>query len=340
MIARQKCRLFIISVSIYISWPTDVAIAPTSGYRLSFSMDAATFLKPVFCISLCSINAPSALVCRLDDDQDSVPEPTPGRGTNVCLRVTHVYESHPSPRTSRVSHGTRHIPPTRVSSVCRRVTTCNLGHVTPCVWSTVRTAFHPPSCCSMRGLHVVTRRHMLCAHEWVESRSNGVPHGVCDVLHVVTRRHTYGKQSVVAAELQAVHGKDSACVQAIGHTAARVALQPEQQKYAITGWQSLMPGNLPCEIKGLIRTLTSYSVDTAMLCKVKAERTVLHMQDVTCARLHVVTRRHTLLTRVGGMWRVPCDTREVRGLGCDSYTWVTRRHTSVTRPGVDSGTES
>ena len=159
MIARQKCRLFIISVSIYISWPTDVAIAPTSGYCLSFSVDAATFLKPVFCISLCSINAPSALVCRLDDDQDSVPEPTPGCGTNVCLRVTHVYESHPSPRTSRVSHG-----------------------------------------------------------------------------------------------------------------------------------------------------------------KVKAERTVL--------------------TRVGGMWRVPCDTREVRGLGCDSYTWVTRRHTSVTRPGVDSGTES
>ena len=52
-----------------------------------------------------------------------------------------------------------------------------------------------------------------------------------------------------------------------------------------------------------------------------------------------MTRRHTLLTRAGGMWRVPCDTREVRVLGCDSYTWVTRRHMSVTRLGVGSGTE-
>ena len=134
--------------------PPRVRACPEAGPRTSPShppRDTACpspwtplpFLNLLFCILLSSINAPSAFVCMLDDDHDSVPEPTPGRVTDVCLHVTHVYESHPSTRTSRMSHGTRHIPHTRVSSVCRRVTTCNLAHVTPCVWITVPSAFHP-----------------------------------------------------------------------------------------------------------------------------------------------------------------------------------------------------
>ena len=127
----------------------------------------------------------------LDDDHNSVPEPTPGRVTDVCQPVTHVYRITPQSmhltcvtwhtpqyhdgvqdrfpyvshagtvpqrvtrHTLRVEHRSFCFPPARVSSVTRHGVpacdnslpnerTCDLAHVTPCVWSTVRSVFHPP----------------------------------------------------------------------------------------------------------------------------------------------------------------------------------------------------